>query len=202
MAAAEPPPDSVHPQDREAWRAWLHAHHGRERGVWLVTWRKGSGRPVLAYDDAVEEALCFGWVDSRPRSLDAQRTMLWFAPRRAGSGWSAPNKARIERMIAAGRMTEAGLAKVASARADGSWTALDAIEALEIPDDLRAALDALAGAAAQFDGFPRSARRGILEWIASARRPETRARRVSETARLAQRGERANAWPPPRGGAS
>lgn len=199
MAAPEPPPDSVHPDDRDAWRAWLHDHHRRDRGVWLVTWRKGSGRPVLGYDAAVEEALCFGWVDSRPRSLDANRTMLWFAPRRPGSGWSAPNKARVERMIAAGRMAEAGLAKVEAARADGSWTALDTVEALEIPPDLRAALDALPDAAARFDAFPRSAKRGILEWVTSARQPATRARRVAETARLAQRGERANAWRPPAG---
>lgn len=178
------------------WRAWLRRHHGDRRGVWLVTYRKGSGKPHLPYERAVEEALCYGWIDSRPRALDAERTMLWFAPRKAGTGWSALNKRRVAKLVAEGRMARAGLAKVEAAKRDGSWTKLDAIERLEIPPDLAAAFSATA--ARHFEAFPRSVKRGILEWIANAKKPDTRARRVKETAVLAAKNERANQWRPDR----
>ena len=162
--------------------------------MWLVFFKKATGKSTFDYGDAVEEALCFGWIDSKPRKLDEERSMLWFAPRKARTGWSRPNKARVARMIAQGRMAPAGLAKVAAAKADGSWSALDAVEDLEIPPDLKDALASLPSAAGNFDKFPRSAKRGILEWILNARRPETRSARVAETARLASRNERANQW--------
>lgn len=160
----------------------------------MVFFKKTTGKATFAYEDAVEEALCFGWIDSRPRKLDEERSMLWMAPRRAGSGWSRPNKERVARMIAQGLMAPAGLAKVAAAQADGSWSALDAVEDLEIPTDLKDALASLPSAAENFDRFPRSAKRGILEWIINAKRPETRRARVAETARLASQNERANQW--------
>jgi uncharacterized protein YdeI (YjbR/CyaY-like superfamily) len=190
MAEAE----EVHPQTRDAWRAWLETNSARSAGAWLVSWKKHTGRPAIPYDDAVEEALCFGWVDSKPRRIDDDRTALWFSPRRRGSAWSRPNKERVARMEAAGRMTAAGRATVEAAKADGTWTKLDEVEDLTVPDDLAAALAARPGARDLFDGFPRSARRGILEWIVQAKKPETRAARVDETARLAERGERANQW--------
>jgi uncharacterized protein YdeI (YjbR/CyaY-like superfamily) len=184
------------PDSLEDWRAWLAEHHGRRDGVWLVTWRVGSGGPRITYEEAVEQALCFGWVDSRPRALDERRTMLWFAPRKPGSGWSRPNKQRVERLLAAGLMAPAGRAVVERAQADGSWALLDAVEDLVVPDDLAAALAAHPPAAESWDAFPRSVRRGILEWIVQAKRPETRAERVRETAEKAQLGERANQWRP------
>lgn len=190
------PNPSTHPLSRAEWREWLAANHSRPTGVWLVSYKKATGKPRIEYDEAVEEALCFGWVDSKPNKLDAERTLLWFAPRKAGTGWSRPNKLRIERMTQAGLMAEAGLAKVEQARRDGSWTRLDAVEGLEIPADLGQALDVYPSAATHFEGFPRSAKRGILEWIANAKTRETRARRVEETARLASRNERANQWRP------
>jgi uncharacterized protein YdeI (YjbR/CyaY-like superfamily) len=193
---AAPPPDSTQPADRAAWRAWLERHHTRAEGVWLVFYKQSAGKPRVTYEEAVEEALCFGWVDSRPRRLDAERSMLWFAPRKPGSGWSRPNKARVERLTAAGQMAPAGLAKVEAARRDGSWHALDAVEALEVPPDLAAALQAHSEAARHFEAFSRSVKRGILEWIASAKKPETRARRIAETARLAAQNIRANQWRP------
>jgi len=197
---AAPPDDSVHPQDRTAWRGWLQRYHADSPGVWLVTWRKASGRVPLSYDDAVEEALCFGWVDSLGRALDDDRTMLRYTPRKRRSAWSRPNKERVARLEAAGRMAPAGAAVVAAARADGSWSLLDDVEAGVVPPDLAAALAERPGARDQFDAFPRSARRGILEWVSQAKRPETRARRVLETATLAERGERANQWRPRPGG--
>lgn len=186
--------ERVQVESRKAWRAWLTANHTRSAGVWLVTFKKHTGNKYLSTDDIVEEALCFGWIDSLPRKLDEDRTMLWLAPRQPGSGWSKLNKERVERMIAAGLMTPAGLEKIEAARQDGSWNALDAIEALEIPPDLGAALDAYPAAREYFEAFPRSAKRGILEWIANAKRPDTRARRIAETARLAQENQRANQW--------
>jgi uncharacterized protein YdeI (YjbR/CyaY-like superfamily) len=187
---------SVQPETRSAWRAWLAAHHGRAEGVWLITYKKAAGKPRIEYGDAVEEALCFGWIDSKPGKLDEERTKLWFAPRKTGSGWSRPNKERIERLFAAGQMQPAGIAKIEAAKADGSWLALDAVEDLVIDPDLAAALRSYPQAAQNFEAFPRSAKRGILEWIALAKRPETRAARVAETARLAQDNQRANQWKP------
>lgn len=198
IAAPEP---SIHPLSREAWRVWLCDNHHRTTGVWLVSFKKGTGKPRFDYDAAVEEALCFGWIDSKPNKLDAERTLLWFAPRKPGTGWSRPNKLRIEKMVAAGRMAEAGLRKVEQAQRDGSWTRLDAVEDLQIPDDLERALQKLPPAMENFAAFPRSAKRGILEWIANAKTAETRARRVGETARLASQNERANQWRRPVGGA-
>jgi uncharacterized protein YdeI (YjbR/CyaY-like superfamily) len=190
----EPPPNSVHPPTRAVWRAWLEKHHARPDGVWVITYKKAAGKPTLSYDDLVEEALCFGWVDSKPGKLDAERTMLYVAPRKAGSGWAKPNKDRVERLLAAGEMAPAGSAKVEAAMADGSWAKLDAVEALVVPDDLAAAFGRHPGSAGFYEAFPRSAKRGILEWIVQAKRPETRANRVEETARLAAKNERANQW--------
>ena len=188
------PPNSTHPDSRSAWRAWLLAHHTRKEGVWFISFKKATGKPRVDYDASVEEALCFGWVDSKPNKLDDERSMLWFAPRKPGTGWSRPNKDRVARMIAAGLMHPAGLAKIEAAQRDGSWERLDAVEALEMPDDLVKALAGFPSATAHFNSFPRSAKRGILEWILNAKKSETRAARIQETAALAERNERANQW--------
>jgi uncharacterized protein YdeI (YjbR/CyaY-like superfamily) len=172
------------------WRSWLEANHASRPGAWLVTWRSGSGRAGLSYEAAVEEALCFGWVDSKGGSVDEERSKLYFAPRRSKSAWAGTNKARVERLIAAGRMAPAGLAAVAIAKQNGSWTILDSVERLEVPEDLAAALAKRPGARQHWDTFPRSVRRSALESIAFARRPETRARRIDEIADLAERNER------------
>lgn len=192
---AEPPKNSTAPLGRAEWRVWLERHHGRGEGVWLVRYKKGSGRPVLTTDEMVEEAIAFGWIDSVPKKLDADRHLVWVAPRQPGSNWSRLSKERAGRMEAAGQMTEAGRRAVEHAQADGSWTALDDVESLVIPDDLGGALDAAPPARAEWDGFPPSTRRGILEWILNAKRDTTRAKRIEETARLAQRGKRPNQWP-------
>jgi uncharacterized protein YdeI (YjbR/CyaY-like superfamily) len=188
--------ERVHAETVQAWRRWLKAHHRRPEGVWLVSWKKATGHPAMTYDEAVSHALCFGWVDSTPAKLDDERTMLWFAPRKPGSGWSRPNKQRIEAMQTAGLMQPAGMALVDAAQADGSWTMLDEVENLVVPDDLAAAFEAYPGSAEHWEAFPRSAKRGILEWIVQAKTAETRAKRLDETARLAAQGERANQWRP------
>ncbi|HYN59542.1 MAG TPA: YdeI/OmpD-associated family protein [Rubrivivax sp.] len=188
------PANSLHPATRAEWRAWLEAHAMRREGLWLVIWKKASGNTPLAYDDIVEEALAFGWVDSKTNGLDEHRSMLWLAPRKPGSLWSRPNKERVQRLQAAGLMAAAGQAKVDAARSDGTWSALDGVEALEVPDDLRQALARHPNAARHFNAFPRSAKRGILEWVLQAKRADTRARRIEETARLAEHNVRANQW--------
>lgn len=191
----EPPENQAHPITRADWRAWLAEHHGRGEGVWLVRYKKATGKPTLSADDVVEEAITFGWIDSVPKKLDAERSMLWVSPRQPGSRWSRLSKQRAERMEAAGLMAPAGRASIEAAQADGSWTALDDVENLVVPDDLGAALDARPSSRGHWEAFPRSVKRGILEWILSAKREATRRRRVEETARLAEQNERANQWP-------
>jgi uncharacterized protein YdeI (YjbR/CyaY-like superfamily) len=188
--------DQVHPETRAQWRSWLAEHHATSDGVWLVQWRRQSGRSGPTYEEVVQEALCFGWIDSKAAKLDDDRTMMWVSPRKRGSGWARSNKLRIERLLADGLMAEAGLARIEEAKQDGSWTKLDAVEDLVVPDDLAAAFADNPGAREHWDGFPRSVRRAALEWIVQAKRPETRARRITETARLAARGERPGQWRP------
>lgn len=190
------PPNAVHPLTRTEWRAWLAEHHASSTGIFLVTFKKAAGKPRVEYEEAVEEALCFGWIDSKPQKLDDERSMLWFSPRKPKSGWAGPNKKRVERLIAAGLMLPAGLAKIEAAKADGSWSKLDAIEALEMPTDLVSTFERFPKSAEHFAAFPRSVKRGILEWIASAKKAETRAKRIEETARLAGDNVRANQWRP------
>jgi uncharacterized protein YdeI (YjbR/CyaY-like superfamily) len=181
----------VHADDRGTWRAWLEANHATAGGAWLVTWRPGRGHPALDYEAAVEEALCFGWVDSTGGRLDEDRGRLYFAPRKARSAWAASNKARVERLLAAGLLAPAGLAAIDRAKANGSWTVLDAVERLEVPADLAAALEARPPAAERFAAFPSSARKQMLGWVAFAQRPATRAARIAEIAAAAARNERA-----------
>lgn len=186
----------VHPLDRASWRAWLIANHETSAGAYLVSWRRSTGKPAVPYDEAVEEALCVGWVDATARALDAERTMLWFTARRPRSGWSRPNKERVASLIDAGLMLPAGLAAVDEAKRRGTWSLLDEVEDLVVPDDLAAAFAQHPPAREHWDAFSRSARRGILEWIVQARRPGTRAARIAETATLAARNEKANQWVP------
>lgn len=188
------PPNSVHPKSRQAWRKWLSENHGRQDGIWLISYKKASGKARFEYDEAVEEALCFGWIDSKPNKLDEERSMLWFAPRKSGTGWSKPNKQRVERAIVSGRMTQSGMVKVNLAKQDGSWSALDEVEALVVPADLATALAKNASAAENFAAFPRSVKRGILEWISNAKTSPTREKRITETATLAAENIRANQW--------
>jgi uncharacterized protein YdeI (YjbR/CyaY-like superfamily) len=183
---------------RAGWRRWLEDQHATSAGVWAVTAKKAALAPGEAYVSAIdlnEECLCFGWIDSKPGRIDARHTALMCTPRKPGSGWSKVNKDRLERLLAEGLVAPAGLATIEQARRDGSWSRLDAVDLLTMPADLAVALDGLPPARAHFDAFPKSARRGILEWIASAKTPGTRANRVAETARLARENVRANQWP-------
>lgn len=192
----DPDRPRVPAETNEQWRAWLAENHATALGAWLVSWKKASGRPAMSYEKSVIEALAWGWVDSKGGKLDDDRSMLYFAPRRTGSAWARTNKRRVDQLEADGLMQPAGRAVVDRAKADGTWSMLDDVEALVVPADLAAAFGAVPGSRAQWDAFPPSARRGILEWIVQAKRPATRARRLAETAQSAGRGERANQWRP------
>lgn len=183
---------SVEVASRPQWREWLSRNHDSEPGAWVVTYKKHSGGPYVPYDDLVEEALAFGWVDGRARGLDEERTQLLITPRKPKSGWSRPNKQRVAKLLESGLMTPAGQAAIDVAKGNGAWSALDDVENLVEPPELKEALDSVPAARQNWDAFPRSAKRAILEWISTAKRPETRARRISEAARLAAENVRAN----------
>jgi uncharacterized protein YdeI (YjbR/CyaY-like superfamily) len=183
--------EQLHVEDVEQWRSWLRDNADRGTGVWLVSWKRATGRPAVTYEQAIEEALTVGWVDSTAGTLDDQRSMLWFAPRKRRSGWSRPNKERLARLEQDGRMQERGRAVVAEAKRDGSWTLLDDVEDLVVPPDLEAAFRERPGSREQWEAFPRSVKRAQLEQVVLAKRPETRARRIAAVADGAARGERA-----------
>jgi uncharacterized protein YdeI (YjbR/CyaY-like superfamily) len=178
----------LEPRDRAELRSWLAANHDTSPGVRLAIGKKGNTITALTYDDAVEEGLSFGWIDSTAHRLDGERYTILFTRRRPKSVWARTNKARAERLIAAGRMTPAGLAAIEIAKANGSWESLDDVDALVVPDDLAAALAAKPGAAKGFEAMSDSARKLALYWIASARRPATRASRISDTVSAASEG--------------
>ncbi len=185
----------VHPQTVLEWRRWLIDNHQDVDGAWLVSWRSATGRPRFSYDEAVVEALAVGWVDAVQVRIDDERSMLWFTRRKPTSAWSRPNKERIARLESADRMLPAGRAAVETAKANGAWTLLDDVENLIVPDDLDAAFATVPGSRENWDAFPRSARRAILEWIVQAKTAPTRGKRIAQTAHKAGRGERANQWP-------
>ncbi|AFY45546.1 YdeI family protein [Nostoc sp. PCC 7107] len=173
--------ESIYASDRHQWREWLAKNHLTYPGVWLVYYKVKSGQPSVRYSEAVQEALCFGWIDSKVKTLDETRYQQIFTPRKPKSVWSKLNKQYIEELIAQNLMTEVGLAKIADAKKDGSWNSLDAIEALTIPIDLQQALETSSSANLNFAAFSNSAKKNILFWIQSAKRPETRLKRVEQT---------------------
>lgn len=167
-------------KDLKDWRRWLKRHHARSPGVWLIFYRKSTGVACVSYSDSVDEALCWGWIDSLRQKLDDTRYRQVFCPRKPGSVWSAVNKGKIEAMIAAGRMQPAGLAKIDAAKADGSWTKLDSADNHEIPDDLQAAFDANPVIAAGYQALTPGRRKTILYWMAAAKREQTRQARIRQ----------------------
>ena len=172
----------------QQWRAWLTEHHATSSGIWLVMWRAGSGKPQVTYEQAIEEALCFGWIDGQAQTLDSERSALWLTRRRPGSGWSLLSKQRVARVEADGRMTAVGRAVIDGAKRDGSWSRYDDADNLVLPQDLVDAFEARDGAREHWETFSEAVRRGILRWIVDAKRDVTRAARIEETADLAEQG--------------
>ena len=176
---------SFYAKDRNAWRKWLEKNHAKSPGVWLIYYKKSSGNRRLEYSDAVEEALCFGWIDSTSRPIDDEKYMQRFTPRKPKSGWSALNKRRVQKMIEHNLMTKAGLEKIDEAKKNGAWKHLDHIEALKLPDDFEKALSKNKKAKINFENFPQFTRKQFLYRINSAKRPETRKERIKLLVKMA-----------------
>ncbi|MCZ7663769.1 MAG: YdeI/OmpD-associated family protein [Thermoleophilia bacterium] len=174
--------------NRAEWRAWLAKHHAESPGIWLAVGKRGNAVTTLAYEDAVEEALCFGWIDSTTNRLDGDRFKQLFTPRKPGGTWARSNKERIERLIAEGLMAPAGLAPIEAAKADGTWTMLDDVEDLVVPADLAEALWTEPDAARRYAELADSKKKQLLYWIGSAKRPATRAKRIEESVRAVAQG--------------
>lgn len=179
----------VQARTRTEWREWLVDNHATSVGVWLVYWKVATKKPTVRYEEAVREALCFGWIDSKIKSIDDERYMQVFTPRKPGSGWSKQNKRYIEELTGEGIMTEAGTAKIETAKKDGSWSLLDDAEALVVPPELKRAFKENIEAKTGFDSYRTTEKKAVLFWISSAKRAETRDKRAKKTIDAAMRGE-------------
>lgn len=176
--------------DAATWRSWLSANHDSSPGVWLVFYKAKSGTPSIDWGTAVDEALCFGWIDSKAVSIDEARYEQYFTRRKPGSHWSKLNKDKVAALEAAGKIAPAGRAAIEAAKADGSWTIMDEAEELIVPDDLAELLDP--DALDNFRALSPSRQRNILAWISLAKRDDTRARRIQQTAEAFRRGQTPN----------
>ena len=185
---------TTHPKSRQAWRLWLEKNHQLSPGIWFVYYKKESGKPRVSYEEAVEEALCFGWIDSLPRKLDKERAMLKFTPRKPKSVWSKLNKTRVEKLLEQNLMTAAGLAKIEQAKRNGSWDILTDsdfhADNNSIPPALLKALSKNKKALNNFNTFPPGYRKRFLFWIGSAKRSETRTARIKQTVLMAAANKR------------
>lgn len=170
--------ESVQPTSRVDLRRWLSKNHQSSPGVWLVSFTKSSGKPQLPYEDVVRELLCFGWVDSQARKIDHERSAIYVAPRRKGSTWAATNKARVALLVDQGLMQPAGMAVIEQAKADGSWTILDSVEALEVPPDLGAEMRRRPAVAERYEAMSKTDKKQLLFSLVSAKKPETREARL------------------------
>jgi len=182
--------ETFYPKNRGEWREWLQQNHQIKPSVWLIYYKKKSDKPTILYSEAVEEALCFGWIDSKAKSVDDERTMQYFTKRKPDSIWSMLNKSRIQNLIEEERMTQAGLEVVERAKADGSWTILDDVEALMLPPDLEIAFLDKPQAMDYFLGWSKSVKKSILLWLKLAKREETRQKRIAELVELAGQGQK------------
>ena len=183
-------------KNRKTWRSWLEKNNDKEKSVWLIIYRKDTAKKSVNYTEAVEEALCFGWIDSKANKRDEESFYQFFTRRNLKSNWSRVNKERAAKLIDDRLMTSRGLETIELAKRNGTWTALDKIENLELPIDLKKVLKQNAEAAKYFDAFPRSVKKGILEWIQNGKKEETREKRIKETVSLALKNIRANQYTP------
>jgi uncharacterized protein YdeI (YjbR/CyaY-like superfamily) len=185
---------TFHAKTQEDWRKWLEKYHDKEKSVWLIIYKKESDVPSVYYPEAVDEALCFGWIDSKPNKRDEESYYQFFAKRNPKSNWSKVNKDKVARLMADGLIAPAGLEAIELAKKTGNWTALDNVDNLTVPDDMQKMLDKNQEALANWEKFPPSTRRGILEWILNAKQAETRLKRITETVTLAEINIRANQY--------
>ncbi len=173
------------PATRQEWRLWLQENHVSKQSVWLVQHKVKSGKPSISWSEAVDEALCFGWIDSTRKTIDHETFIQFFCKRKPNSVWSKINKAKVQHLIAEGLMMQAGYDSVERAKQNGSWAMLDDVEELTIPADLETAFHTNPGSMDFFSGLSKSVRKSILHWLVLAKRPETRQKRINEIAELA-----------------
>ena len=185
-------PKIVYARTRKTWRAWLQKNHQKEKSVWLIIHNKNSTTKCVNYEEAVEESLCFGWVDSIAKKRDDESHMQYFSQRKAKSNWSKSNKERVARLIEQGLMRPSGQAMIDLAKKSGTWTVLEKVQRSIIPEDLKILLLKNKIAEKYFQAFPPSSKRIILEWIQNAKKPETRKQRIKQTVLLAAKNLRAN----------
>lgn len=183
---------TFHAKTRKEWRTWLEKNHQSEKSIWLIIYKKESETPSAYYPEAVDEALCFGWIDSKPNKRDESSYYQFFAKRNPKSNWSKVNKEKVAKLIEQGLMHSSGLRMIEIAKQNGTWTALDEVENITIPNDLKALFLKNKPALNNWEKFPRSSKRGILEWIMNAKKNETRQKRIEETVRLAANNIKAN----------
>jgi uncharacterized protein YdeI (YjbR/CyaY-like superfamily) len=183
---------AVAAENRKEWRNWLSKNYAKQNAVWLIIYHKTSAFKSVYYDEAVEEAICFGWIDSIANKRDAESKYQFFAKRKPKSNWSKLNRERAEKMISQGLMTPSGAAMIELAKQTGTWEALVDVQNNTIPDDLAALFKQNKTAFKNFTAFPPSSKRIILEWILNAKKPETRQQRIAETVRLAADNIKAN----------
>ncbi len=193
--------ETFYPKSRQEWREWLQENHTQKQSVWLIYYKKKSAIPTVMYSDAVDEALCFGWIDSKAKPLDNEKFMQFFSKRKANSVWSKVNKAKVERLIGEGLMTKAGFESIEIAQQNGSWTILDEAEALIIPKDLDDEFQKRPKAKNYFLGLSRSDKRNILQWLVLAKREETRQKRIAEIVELADQNQKPKQFRGPKNGA-
>jgi len=177
--------ESFYPKSRQEWREWLEKNHIGKQSIWLIYYKKKSKVSTVSYNEAVDEALCFGWIDSKAKPLDDERYMQFFSKRKNNSVWSKINKGKVERLVKEGLMTKAGFEIIEKAKQNGSWTILDEAEALIIPQDLEDNFKMNQDAKKYFVRLSRSDKRNILQWLVLAKRPETRQKRITEIIRCA-----------------
>lgn len=180
-----PEPDTFCPTSPQHWREWLQANHATRQSVWLVYYKKAANQPSLTWSQAVDEALCFGWIDSQAQPLDGERYRQYFSRRKPTSAWSKVNKEKVARLLAEGQMTGAGLASIATAQQNGSWVLFDEAATLLLPADLELALQKAPAAESYFLRLSKSDRRNMLQWLALAKRPATRQHRIAEIVEMA-----------------
>lgn len=183
---------TFHAKTRKEWREWLIHNHQIEKSVWLIIYKKDSDTPSIYYPEAVDEALCFGWIDSKPNKRDAYSYYQFFAKRNPKSNWSKVNKEKVTKLIEQELMQPAGYNMIEIAKQNGTWTALDEVEQIKIPHDLEQGFSNNKTAFDNWTTFSRSSKRGILEWILNAKKPETRQKRIEETISLAEKNIKAN----------
>lgn len=165
-------------KDRAAWRKWLEKNHAKESGVWLIYYKKESGKTRVAYPDAVKEAICYGWIDSTIRPIDGEKYKQLFMPRKAKSGWSQLNKQYVEELTEMGLMTDAGMEKIEQAKQHGTWNKLDHIETFTVPEDLEKELKKSKTAQQYFEGLGKTNKKYLLHWLSTAKKEETRNARI------------------------